>query len=473
MPQISPNPSLFGILSLTDWIIFFFMFFLTIAFVLYGQRKSHTKKEDFDLIDHLIMGRKLTLPFFVATLVATWYGGIFGVTAIAFDQGIYNFVTQGVFWYISYIIFAFFIVDKISRFKALTLPDLISKMFGHNSGKVAAVFNFFNVLPIAYVISLGLFIKSFTNFSLDTSMIIGMFAVLSYTVWGGFRTVVLSDLIQFFTMVLGVLLVIVFSYTLFGGFDFLKANLPESHFSLTGKNTWLETCVWGFIALSTLVDPNFYQRCFAANETKTAKRGILYSTIIWLIFDLCTTFGAMYARAVIPEAESGQAYLIYSIQILPVGLKGFFLAGLLATILSTLDSYLFLAGTTLTYDLSGGEQRENPFYHCMGVLIVGLLSFAMAKFFDGNIKLVWKTLGSYSAGCLLFPVTIGHLSRRKFSDSSFVASCLLSATAITIWRFAPLPEALKVIEPLYIGVLVSCSSLYFINFLHGESKKTV
>ena len=47
------------------------------------------------------MGRKLTLPLFIATLVATWYGGIFGVAQIAFENGIYNFVTQGFFWYIS------------------------------------------------------------------------------------------------------------------------------------------------------------------------------------------------------------------------------------------------------------------------------------------------------------------------------------------------------------------------------------
>jgi len=45
---------------------------------------------------------------FVGTLVATWYGGIFGVTFIAFEKGLYNFLTQGVFWYIAYLIFACF-----------------------------------------------------------------------------------------------------------------------------------------------------------------------------------------------------------------------------------------------------------------------------------------------------------------------------------------------------------------------------
>lgn len=46
----------------------------------------------------------------VATLTASWYGGIFGVNEITFNYGIYNFVTQGVFWYAAYIIFALFMV---------------------------------------------------------------------------------------------------------------------------------------------------------------------------------------------------------------------------------------------------------------------------------------------------------------------------------------------------------------------------
>lgn len=417
------------------------------------------------------MGRKLTTPFFVATLVATWYGGIFGVTQIAFNKGIYNFITQGVFWYIAYIIFALFLVERISSYKAVTLPNLIEKMFGPKSGKVAAIFNFFNVLPIAYVISLGLFIKSFSGFSLNVSMVLGLLCVLSYSVWGGLRSVVLSDIIQFFVMCISVALVLFFSLTTFGGLGHLKESLPSHYFSLTSNESLLDTLIWGFIALSTLVDPNFYQRCFAAKDAVIAKRGILFSTLIWILFDLCTTFGAMYAKSVIPEAASGQAYLYYAVQLLPNGLRGFFLAGLLATILSTLDSYLFLAGTTLTYDLSGEKNRQNPFYHSMGVLMVGIISLGMANFFSGNIKLVWKTLGSYSAGCLLFPVLMGHLRKKKFKDQSFVGACLISALAMTLWKFANINPWGHSIAPLYIGVLSSLISLTLLEKFSGNISK--
>lgn len=442
-------------LTRLDWIIFFAVLVITLFAVYIGNYVTRHKNNSFNLIEHLVMGRKLTLPLFVGTLVATWYGGIFGVTQIAFEKGIYNFITQGFFWYVAYLIFAFFMVGKISQHEALTLPDLIGKMFGPKSRKVAAIFNFFNVVPIAYIISLGLFIKTFTGWSLEASMVSGLAVVLSYSLWGGLRSVVISDMVQFFVMVTSVFLVILFSYSQFGGLSFLKEQLSPKYFTITSDENYWQLFAWGFIALSTLVDPNFYQRCFAAKKPQVAKKGILISTLVWVIFDLCTTFGAMYAKAVIPHASSGEAYLIYSINLLPGGLKGFFLAGILATILSTLDSYLFLAGSTLTYDLSPRKFSKKSGYHILGILFVGFLGILMASIFEGDIKLVWKTLGSYSAGCLLFPVVYGYLSHRKISDLSFVATCLVSAFTMTLWRLFPQEVLGTQIDSLYIGVLTS------------------
>ena len=442
-------------LSKIDIIIFSAIIFLTIFSVFYGQslQKKDNEKEGF--LDLLIMGRTLTLPMFVATLVATWYGGIFGVTEIAFKDGIYNFITQGLFWYIAYIIFALFLTNKISPYKALTMPDLIGKMFGQKSAKLSAIFNFFNVLPIAYTISLGIFLQVLFGGELVWNMILGVSFVILYSMWGGLRAVVFSDLIQFLVMCISVFLVLYLSVSTFGGLEYLKDTLPQKHFSPTGRHGLAETLAWGFIALSTLVDPNFYQRCFAAKDQKVAKKGILISTFVWFLFDICTTFGAMYARSVIPEAESSGAYLTYAIQLLPEGLKGFFLAGILATILSTLDSYLFLAGTNLAYDLAPKKYKGKMMIHHIGVVFVGLLSVVMAIVFEGNIKSVWKTLGSYSASCLLLPVIFGYIFPRKIKDIHFVIICSTGVIFTTIWRMLDRQGIWAEIDSLYIGVITT------------------
>ena len=462
-----------SLLSTLDWVVFAATLLLTFSFVIFGEYKKRRLhlKQDAELLDLILMGRQLTLPFFIATLVATWYGGIFGVTKIAFEKGIYNFVTQGLFWYIAYIIFALFLVNRVGHYQALTLPDLVGKMFGRKSMYIAAGFNFFNVLPIAYAISLGLFGQTLFGGSLIFNMSIGVGITVLYSFFGGFRAVVYSDLIQFFVMCLGVFLVLFFSVYHYGGLDFLQANLPSTHFEATGGEGLATTLVWGFIALSTLVDPNFYQRCFAARSTKVARKGILISTGVWLCFDICTTFGAMYARALIPEADSSSAYLTYALQLLPDGLRGFMLAGILATILSTLDSYLFLAGTTVSFDLAPARIKNLPWAHHLGILLVGLLAILLATIFEGNIKSVWKTLGSYSASCLLLPVMAGHLFPGKIRDNQFVIACFLGIIGTTLWRHSTRTGFAGEIDELYIGLLSTICGLLLYPVIIKLTKK--
>lgn len=451
-------------LNYIDWSVFSFFLLLTFAAVVYGNYKKkkieQDNTEDASVVDLILMGRQLTLPLFVGTLVATWYGGIFGVTRIAYEHGIYNFITQGVFWYIAYIIFAFFILHRVARYKAITLPHLVGKMFGPRSEKIAAIFNILNLVPIAYTISLGLFLNLIFGIGLTLSMCIGLALVLSYSLWGGFRAVVFSDFIQFFVMCIAVFVVIIFSYFTLGGVSFLKAQLPAEHFSISGGEEISTLFVWGFIALATLVNPCFYQRCFASKSLKTAKYGILISTVVWICFDLCTTFGAMYARAALPDADPGNAYLVYSLQILPSGFKGLFLAGVLATILSTLDSYLFLAGTTLTHDLLPKRFRSKITLHHLGIVSVGVVSILMALIFDGNIKIVWKTLGSYSAACLLLPVMYGYIFPGKISDKQFSFACVMGVIAVTYWRVLSHTGFWKQVDALYVGILTTGLSLF-------------
>ncbi len=449
--MMQPKLTIISYLTVTDWVVFTLVLAVTLVAALYGNyRKKYSKSK---ALDYLLMGRQLTLPLFVATLVATWYGGIFGVNEITFNYGIYNFVTQGCFWYVVYLIFAFFIVDKIAKYNSVTLPDLAEQMFGPKAGKVAAVFTLLYMMPVAYVLSLGLFLNMIFGLTVWQGMIIGVLLTAAYTAWGGFKAVVFSDVVQFFVMCTSVLLVVLFSLHIFGGLPFLKANLPATHFSLTGGTSLLNTLIWGFIALATLIDPSFYQRCFAAKSPAVVKKGILISTLIWVCFDFCTTAGSLYARAVLPHAEPAEAYFFYSVQLLPVGLKGFFIAGILAIILSTLNSFLFIASNTLSFDLLRTRFKNIVLSNRVALLLVGILSAVVAQFFNGSFKEIWLTLGSYFSACLLAPILMGYIYPKRISDNLFVASALSSAAVMTVWKCLPLNTFWSQIDAFYTGVL--------------------
>ncbi len=461
-----PKLKIVSYLSAADWWVFGLVLALTLAAAVYGHYRKKRPKNN--VLDYLLMGRQLTLPLFVATLVATWYGGIFGVNEITFNYGIYNFVTQGVFWYAAYLIFAFFIAGKVAQYQSVTLPDLAGSMFGPKAAKVAAVFTFFYITPVAYVLSLGLFLNMAFGISVLQGMVFGTLFVCIYTAWGGFKSVVFSDLVQFVVMCSSVLIVVLYSVHDFGGLSFLKAHLPASHFSLTGGNSVMNTLIWGFIALATLIDPSFYQRCFAAKSPEVVKKGVLISTLVWFCFDICTTAGSLYARALLPQAEPAEAYFFYAVQLLPPGLKGFFIAGILAIILSTLNSFLFIAANTLSFDLLRNRFKNIVLSNRIALFVVGALAIGMSYVLHGSFKEIWLTLGSYFSACLLMPILLGYIYPRRISDNLFVVSALSSAVMMTLWKICALPPFWKRVDAFYIGVLTGCVIL-ILNLRQNKS----
>lgn len=449
--------NLIDFLDWSDWAVFLLVLLATLASVVYGQvlksRSSEEGKES--VLELLLMGRKLTLPFFVATLVATWYGGIFGVTALTFEKGIYNLLTQGIFWYGTYLLFAFFLVDRIRSHSIMTIPDLSRELFGPRAQRITAGLNFLNLLPIAYTISLGIFLQSLLGGSLFLNTVAGVALVTLWSLWGGFRAVVFSDLVQFFFMILSVVLIVVFAWARFGSPLTLAGHLPASHLDWTGGESLSSLLIWGFIALSTLVDPNFYQRALAAESTKVARRGILISTVIWFLFDCCTTLGALYARAYLPEANPQDAYLQFSIQLVPHGVRGLIVAGILAIILSTLDSYLFNAATCVSYDLFNLKERFRLLHHHVALIGVAVVSIFLGMHFNGNVVEVWKTLGSFSAACLLFPLLLGQWYPGRISDKSFSLAVLSGCVGIVLWRVLNKKYSFSTLDEFYIGLLLT------------------
>jgi SSS family solute:Na+ symporter len=444
-------------LNIYDWIVFVAVLVATLLSVLWGQRLKNRlpEKEQLSAVELLLMGRSLTLPVFVATLVATWYGGIFGVTALAYEKGIYNLLTQGIFWYTSYLIFAFFLVKRIRNYNVMTIPDIAGKLFGARAGKLTAALNFLNLLPIAYTISLGLFLRSLLGGTLFFNTLIGVSLVTAWSLWGGFRAVVFSDIVQFFFMILSVILVVVFAWSEYGSPLTLVDQLPSSHFDWSGGEGVGTILVWGFIALSTLVDPNFYQRVLAAESEQTAKRGIIISTVIWFIFDCCTTLGALYARAVLPQARPEDAYLQFSIQLVPNGVRGLILSGILAIILSTLDSYLFNAATCVSYDFFRSKDKFRPWHHHVALVAVSVISLLFGLQFEGDVVDVWKTMGSFSAACLLFPLLVAQWRPGLISERRFCWAVSFGCLGIVSWKVFNKYLHFSTLDEFYIGLLLT------------------
>ncbi len=443
-----------GLLSAFDWVLLLGLVGLSVVFAAWGALRAPREVPN-TAEEAILMGRGLSGPLFVATLVASWYGDIVGVTQLAFEEGVYQFITQGLCWYGGYLIFAFFLAKKARQSQALSLPDLIGKHFGPRCAKAATCLIIAKMLPITYCLGVGYLLQGlWPSLSLGNGCLLGMAFVVGYSLFGGLRAVVWSDLIQCLTFFAALFAVVLCAYLRFGGLDFLKSHVPPA--LLNPHHSWGRIGVWFVVAsMTTLVSPVFYQRCFAAKSDRIAQWGIVGSVGLWILFDSAVCLGGLYARAVCPDAPSATAYVHFSLGILPSGLRGLFIAGLFATLFSTLDTHLHLASTTLRYELFPKIQK----YLKEGLLLSLLASLTLLiclQLEHPHFELLWLIRKRYFIACLLCPIAFCLLLPKTRSDTQGLLAMLASAVTITFW-----PGAWG--DPLVPGCLAGLVSLVAVS----------
>ncbi len=458
-----------GILHKFDTLIVisFFIILFIIGFVTKTKKNS---KSDF-----LAGSQKMGYILFVATTVATWYGGILGIGEFTYSFGIISWFTQGIPYYFFAILFAFVFSKKIRKASLLTIPQKIKLEYGEKSSKIAAFLIYLLVNPAPYLLMLSTLFAHLFNFNEIYGVIISIIIVGGFLIKGGFRTTINTDLFQFILMFLGFGMMFLFLFANYGNFSFLIQNLPKNHLSLENVSpTYL--FVWFLIALWTFVDPGFHQRSTNAINEKIAKWGIIISVGFWAIFDLLTTTSGLFARVILDENINPiLAFPLLADKILPIGLKGIFYVGLFATILSTFNSITFLSGLTFANDLFSTKNEDEKsliFRTRLGIAISLIIAFIVSIYFKSIIQ-IWYVIGSIIIPGLILPVFSTYFPKIRISEKYLNLQMILSPLIAIIWQILKPQLNLSVIiteisEPMLVGLLVSI----IIQFIGMKSRKT-
>jgi SSS family solute:Na+ symporter len=416
-----------------------------------------------DAGEYLVASRAVTLPGFVATLVSTWYGGILAVGEYSYRYGVSNWLVFGVPYYLWAFVFAIFLARRAHDSYVYTLPDQIYGAYGRPTGVASAALVFVYAAPASYVLMLGTLLGIAFGWPLWFGVVIGTLFSVMYLFRGGLRSIVITERVQFVLMFGGFAVILPYLFAHHGGLPFLRAHLPATHWQWNGGNAPQAVFVWYAIAMITLVEPAFYQRCYAAKSPEVARNGILVSILFWMLFDFMTTTVGLYARAVLPAlADPAQAYPALAALELPSIALGLFTLGMLATVMSTVDSYAFVSAVTLGRDLwwrlkGGDEDVVVPRATRVGLVIVAALSITVALTWRDVIEL-WHDFGSVATPALLVPTLTALFPRWRMRPALALTSLLGSASVGTAWLIAgklhgglyPLG-----IEPIYPGLLTS------------------
>jgi SSS family solute:Na+ symporter len=170
-----------------------------------------------------------------------------------------------------------------------------------------------------------------------------------------------------------------------------------------------------------------------------------------VLIDTIIILGGLAAARMLPALDDPDVALIELGRTLPLAGQTIFFVGLLAVIMSTVNSFLQSGASSLAYDVwrhldpSAGEKRLLTLSRVF-VVVLGLLSFALALWFRAVVPALLFTLSMWTAGVLI--PTLVALFGYRLSPRVALSSLLGGTISSLAWRILqPWP-----IDPLFIGL---------------------
>ena len=431
-----------------------------LIYMLYLSLKP--RKEEMDSMESfLLIGRRLTLPSFIATTVSTWYGGILGVGEYSYKYGISNWLVFGIPYYLGAFIFAMLLSGRANKARLMTIPDQIEATYGTKLGIGSAIYVFMMIVPAAYVLMFGIMLKLLFGWSLLTGVVVGTIVSTFYVFLGGFKADVRSDRLNFILMFSSFATILFLLVNRFGGLDYIVSHVPVESLQWHGGNSAGYIFSWYFIALSALIEPSFYQRAYAAESPKVARAGILLSIPFWILFDFMTTSVGLYSRAVLgPDIPGADAFPLLADKILPFGFKAIMLIGMLATIQSTVDSYTVLTASTLSHDILYKSKLvvnwiKEVWLTRIALIVSGILATTIAML-SGSVIDIWNRIGSLGTPGLMLPLALSYFPRLAYRKFWAGLTMILAPVVVGGWFIvrdrSVEPSFPFSVEPIYVGI---------------------
>ena len=309
---------------------------------------------------------------------------------------------------------------------------------------VIVVFSFVFYIASQFEAAGKAFEASF-GLSKQTSILVGAGVVLAYTLLGGFWAVSVTDCLQGLLMVVAAVLLPIVSLIAVGGFPGLAEGLaaaggpsiPAGQFS--GVTGLLFVLAAFGITIGYPGQPHVVNRYMALQDERALARGrviaLAWAVLVYagmLIVGLC-------ARVLFAElGDAEQALFAASKQLLPPVLAGMLLVGILSAVMSTVDSQLLVASSSLSHDWrrSRGAPGGLAGSRASVFVILGaatLLALAWRAAIFSRVLFAWVAVGA-----ALGPVLVIRLAGRELSARGTLAAVLAGFVSTLV--FAALPH---------------------------------
>ncbi|MSU73430.1 MAG: hypothetical protein EXS43_14010 [Opitutus sp.] len=450
-------------------------FFLTIALGLWFGRKKIRSTEALFLADREATWPVIGASMFSANISSQQFVGQAGLAyTIGIAAGAFQLVGASCF-----ALLAVFFVDVYLSLKLRTAPEFFERRYSPGTRMFVSAINIVMILAAsiasalyagATVLTELLGLSSPLQFNLAVAVI--AVAAGTYTIFGGLRSVLWTDLMQSSLLILGGAITFGVTLSAAGGW---AAVLPTT--SPAGNSLWTVVLPWdhafGWLPMITgglvlavhghCTDHDYVQRALAARSVFHSKMGALFAAFLKILALFIIAAPGVIAAKLLPGlAHPDQVYARLVSSYVPSGLAGLVLAGLLAAILGTVAAGLSASASMVSYDfvLRFAPKLSEPARVRMGRgVMVGVLVLCATlapgirqfKGVYGYLVQLWSLLAPPVFVC----VVAGIFTRRATARGA-VATLTTGAVlgAITFWILGK-PEIVAQL-PRYLRSALNC-----------------
>ena len=418
---------------------------MVVGIGLFFARKERTSE------NYFLAGRSLTWPVIGASLFASNIGTEH-LVGLAGDAHRVGLVAGGFEWMacLCLIILAVIFVPQYLRTRIYTIPEFLERRFSLTARMYLS--GYFTIMIVLTKVSIALYAGALVMeqfFGWDRSAVmwgIGIFTAF-YTALGGLSAVVYTDVLQTLVLVSGATLLTAIGLSRVGGWSELTASAPEGFLNMVKPIDHPDYPITGFMFGNLFVgifywcmDQVIVQRVLGARDINHGRKGAIFGGFLKILPVFIFVLPGVIAVVLFPDIEHDKAFPTLVSELLPAGIKGLVLAGLLAALMSSLDSTLNASATLVTRDFfvrfakTEPSQRAQIWLGRITIAVVVIAGILWAPVI-AKADTIWKYLqivSAYMSVPIAAAVLTGIVWRRGNNAGALSAMVFGIAVGITM-----------------------------------------
>ncbi len=351
------------------------------------------------------------------------------------------------------VILSWVFIPVYLRSRVYTMPEYIERRFGKNSRWYISILSIFSYVVTKVSVTLfagALVLESLLGWDKYTSSVALVLFTGAFAIAGGFKSVLYSGVFHMIVLLLGGSILTIYGLSDIGGMEGLQelSKTEPGHFEvfkpLNDDNIpWLGMLIGAPILgiWYWCTDQYMIQRVLSAKNEGHAKSGALFAGFLMILVVFVLILPGFIAKIKFPHLENThEAYYHLVRDTLPMGVRGFVVAGLLSALISSLMASFNSGSTLFTLDIYKKLYPNADEFKIVNVgkvatftiVILGLIWVPFINAFEGGLIDYLQLIQSFFAPPLAAIFLVGILWKR--ANDKAALSVIIVGSVVFILR---------------------------------------